>query len=55
MLFPQEIVLNLTAPRLRKRFEFANSVDPDVAAHNEPSQLDDLHYLPSSTFITNMI
>ena len=54
MLFPQES-FNPYSTKIEKRFEFANSVDPDVAAHNEPSQLDDLHYLPSSIFITNMI
>ena len=31
----------------KKNIEFANIVDPDKAAHNEPSHLD-LHCLPSS-------
>ena len=35
----------LKAPLLTK-VEFANSVDPDEVAHNEPPHLD-LHYLPS--------
>ena len=34
--------------------EFANSVDPDEVAHNEPPHLD-LHCLPSSLRILNMI
>ena len=33
--------------------EFANSVDHDEVAHNEPPQLD-LHCLPSSLTILNM-
>ena len=34
--------------------EFANSEDLDVMAHNEPPHID-LHYLPSSLWIFNMI
>ena len=34
--------------------EFANRVDPDEVAHNEPPH-QDLHYLPSSPCIPNMI
>ena len=37
-----------------KRVVFANSVDPDEVAHNEPPHLD-LHCLPSSLWILNMI
>ena len=35
-----------------KKAKFANSVDPDEVAHNEPPHLD-LHCLPSSLSIFN--
>ena len=38
--------LTFNTPRM-KIAEFANSVDPDEVAHNEPPHLD-LHCLPSS-------
>ena len=37
-----------------RRAEFANTVDPDEMAHNEPSHLD-LQCLPSSPLIFNII
>ena len=39
---------------ITKIIEFANSVDPDKAAHNELPFLD-LHFLPASLLILNMI
>ena len=39
---------------MTKIAEFANSVDLDEVAHTEPPHLD-LHYLPSSLWILNMI
>ena len=45
--------LNLQVP-VTKIAEFANSVDLDEVAHNEPPHLD-LHFLPSSLCIFNMI
>ena len=44
-----KIYLTLKVPKV-KIVEFANSVDPDEVAHNEPPHLD-LHYLPSSFLI----
>ena len=41
------------APNTTKS-EFANTVDPDETAHNEPSHLD-LQCLPSSPLIFNII
>ena len=37
-----------------KTVEFANSIDLDEVAHDEPPHLD-LHCLPSSLLILNMI
>ena len=44
---------NSKAPNTTKA-EFANTVDPDETAHNEPSHLD-LQCLPSSPLIFNII
>ena len=32
--------VSFTTPKVLKKAEFANSIDPDEAAHNEPPHLD---------------
>ena len=53
LLLGQIYVLTLQVPE-KKMAEFADSEDLDVMAHNEPPHID-LHYLPSSLWIFNMI
>ena len=48
VLWLKKILIALTLHILMAKIpEFANSLDPDEVAHNEPPHLD-LYYLPSS-------